>query len=443
MRKLISLFLVLVMFLMLTPTALAAPLVITPNTGEAWGTATSLTPFIEHTFVISNPDASPTNANFNFGSPGDFLIDVGTGYAPDATGVDLGSNSSIPVTVKVKPVNPAIGTYNDVLTISYSELGFPPDTLSFSYSIEAAPTPSTPTDSIELHYNTAGSSPISGTHNFFSQYVGYNPESLILYIFNKGTTDLSAATVSLGSNLYFEVVTGPSTASLTQSSHTSAIIRPRSGLGAGTYSTTVTVNASPAPSKQFTVYFSVNSTGGGISTSNYSNRTLIDYATGVRVSGISLHNSATLSVTQNSLHSAGLCGACDTIRNYMSNGQVLSIYNISMTRSHLGTVNVSLPVSSGYNGNRLTIAHCNGGILESVDVYASNGLVTGSFSSLSPFAVLSGQYINTGDNTSNSNGIGPPKTDDPISYKALGELVILLTAVTWFVVMRSKRKAKR
>lgn len=128
--------------------------------------------------------------------------------------------------------------------------------------------------------------------------------------------------------------------------------------------------------------------------------TLRDEATGVTLTGW-FTPGTTLNVTKNALHAQGSCAARDEIR---AAGNREALYDVSITGSHNGNVELALPVPSGYNGQHMQVWHCKVDQVEKMTLTAKDGYVTGIFSSLSPFAVFAirsgGQTApQTGDNS--------------------------------------------
>ncbi len=127
----------------------------------------------------------------------------------------------------------------------------------------------------------------------------------------------------------------------------------------------------------------------------YSARTLTDPATGITVAGI-IHDSAALTVKDNVLHFAGACAACDAIRQHMTDGSLMVLFgkDISLSSGFAGTLTITFPVGSAYNGKTVTVLHCNSGMLETLTTTVKDGKATISVTSLSPFAVFvsRGQY---------------------------------------------------
>ncbi|MEY8494933.1 leucine-rich repeat domain-containing protein [Lachnospiraceae bacterium 29-91] len=122
---------------------------------------------------------------------------------------------------------------------------------------------------------------------------------------------------------------------------------------------------------------------------------------GVTLSGSGIHKNARLTVTPNNLHD-GKCAECDQIRQWQEQGRVIAIYDVSLSYGFRGTVTLTFPVSSEYNGKTLTVAHCLKDKLESHDVVVSNGKIKVTVDSLSPFAIL--------DNSKDESGKDNPDT---------------------------------
>lgn len=117
-------------------------------------------------------------------------------------------------------------------------------------------------------------------------------------------------------------------------------------------------------------------------------RTLTDPATGVSVSGL-LTDDAELKVTKGGLHPVETCTACDEMREREALGTPLAEFDVSLSKGFgKGDMEVSIPVGSAYDGRTVSLLHCAGSSLESVEAKVSGGTATGTFASLSPFAVV-------------------------------------------------------
>ena len=147
----------------------------------------------------------------------------------------------------------------------------------------------------------------------------------------------------------------------------------------GTKVTTVTVFTAAA-----TIYAQWTEKPGPAPGPTYEYRTLRDEATGATLTGW-FTPGTTLNVTKNALHAKGTCVACDEIRAV---GNRVALYDVTITGSHNGNVELALPVPSGYNGQQMQVWHCKVDQVEKMTLTAKDGYVTGTFSSLSPFAVF-------------------------------------------------------
>ncbi len=121
--------------------------------------------------------------------------------------------------------------------------------------------------------------------------------------------------------------------------------------------------------------------------SSYPWQTLIDKASGVRVSG-SFTSDAKLEVKEMLLHPAGTCDVCDNIRERQENGELIVLFDIALkSGSYTSDLTVEIPVGEGYNGQTVIILHCKDKVLDSRTLTVENGMAKGTFTSLSPFAV--------------------------------------------------------
>ncbi len=131
---------------------------------------------------------------------------------------------------------------------------------------------------------------------------------------------------------------------------------------------------------------------------------------GVTLSGSGIHKNARLTVTPNNLHD-GKCAECDQIRQWQEQGRVIAIYDVSLSYGFRGTVTLTFPVSSEYNGKTLTVAHCLKDKLESHDVVVSNGKIKVTVDSLSPFAILDNSKDESGKDNPDTGTIWTNQTD--------------------------------
>jgi len=142
------------------------------------------------------------------------------------------------------------GTYTATVTVS----GGNSITASFdvSFTVNAA----APTYSIAL-------SP-SGTQTFTAATVGYGAQSAkTITVSNTGTGATGALTVALsGANASSFELNKTSIADIAVSGSDTFTVVPKTGLSAGTYTATVTVNGSNSISASFDVSFTVNPSGG-------------------------------------------------------------------------------------------------------------------------------------------------------------------------------------
>ena len=150
----------------------------------------------------------------------------------------------------------------------------------------------------------------------------------------------------------------------------------------------------------------------------YTYRTLIDQPTGITVKG-RMTQATRLAVKDQILHT-GTCDACDEIRSRQAEGRILIYADIALSGGYSGDQEVSLPVDPQYNGRTVTILHCNYGVLEQVVVTVQNGMATGKFSKLSPYAVMIGERIGVPDQIL----VAPPKTGD--NNTPFGFLLVLM-----------------
>ncbi len=170
-------------------------------------------------------------------------------------------------------------------------------------------------------------------------------------------------------------------------------------------SVTISGNSFTMPAENVTVKAIFEKDRGGSSeegspsTPTYGSNTLSD--NGITLSGSEIHKDARLTVTPDKLHD-GQCAECDRIRQWQEQGRVIAVYDVSLSQGFRGTVTLTFPVSSAYNGKTLTVAHCLKDKLDICDVAVSDGKVTVTADGLSPFAIL--------DNSEDEPGEDNPDT---------------------------------
>lgn len=121
----------------------------------------------------------------------------------------------------------------------------------------------------------------------------------------------------------------------------------------------------------------------------YSYRTITDIPTGITVSGY-LSPDAALTVNNINLHPAGTCSACDAIRSRMKDQNYLMTLSkdIALSHSFTGTLNLTVPMGTQYNGKTVTMLCCKAGLLETLTSMVANGSASFTVTSLSMFALF-------------------------------------------------------
>lgn len=278
---------------------------------------------------------------------------------------------------------------------------------------------------VRVRIQVTGAEIIPGSHAFAAASVGYGAQAAREFtVTNTGTTTITGLSAALG-GADFEISAALSADSLKAGESATASVRPRTGLPAGSHTDTLTVTGSGGISLTVDLSFAVSAGGPGGSDPTYLYRTLTDPATGITVSGSGIHRAAGLSVTPMELHAAGSCAACDAIRAAQAQGQLILGYDISLTLPAAGTLTVSIPVGSQYNGQTVTILHCKGGALETLTATVSGGVATFTASSLSPFAVT-GRVLS-------------PKTGDAASPAGWAAMLGLAALCAGHLIARRRR----
>ena len=158
----------------------------------------------------------------------------------------------------------------------------------------------------------------------------------------------------------------------------------------------------------------------------YINRSLTN-SSGVAISGTDIHRSAGLTVRnldENALPPA--------LREAASGGRMILGYDVSLSRGFRGSIDLSFPVGSAYEGQLVTILHYVNGKVETYTAVVTSGMATVTVNSLSPFVVLA-----TGVTTPDAVVADPPKTGGVGSVQGL---VMVLVALGGLAILK-RRKA--
>ena len=158
----------------------------------------------------------------------------------------------------------------------------------------------------------------------------------------------------------------------------------------------------------------------------YIRRTLTS-SSGTTLSGTDIHRSAGLTVRnldENVLPSA--------LREAASGGRMILGYDVSLSRGFRGSIDLSFPVGSAYEGQLVTILHYVNGKVETYTAVVTSGMATVTVNSLSPFVVLA-----TGVTTPDAVVADPPKTGGAGSAQGLVMVLVALGGIA----MLKRRKA--
>lgn len=161
---------------------------------------------------------------------------------------------------------------------------------------------------------------------------------------------------------------------------------------------------------------------GGQDADTFSRRTLTDKATGISLTG-SFTSGAVLTVTENHLHTEQSgCAACADIRARLKAGDVLALYNITLSGGYRGEISITFPVGDTYNGQTLTVLHCSRRETEEKALTVKDGKAAGLFTNLSPFALLKpedgGGILTTPKQAGTAPGITSTTTQRPAGTAA-------------------------
>ncbi|MDR0851075.1 MAG: hypothetical protein LBN36_01135, partial [Clostridiales Family XIII bacterium] len=116
----------------------------------------------------------------------------------------------------------------------------------------------------------------------------------------------------------------------------------------------------------------------------YESATLVaSGVSGVTVSG-SFTAGSTLAATVPAVAGTG----CDALTIADNDGKLIALYDLTLTGGYQGDLTVSFPVDPAYNGKDVVIIHHTAEGDEQVTATVTDGKVSGTFSSLSPFGVV-------------------------------------------------------
>jgi len=209
-----------------------------------------------------------------------------------------------------------------------------------------------------------------------------------------------------------------------------ASVSPASGVAQDfTNPVIYTATAEDGTTETYTVTVTLAQAGSS-SQPSYIPRTLTDSATGITLTGNSIHRMARLTVFPLALHPDD--PACDAIRKAQAAGQLIIGCNISLTPAANGSVTLSIPVGSRYDGRTVTILHCADGRLESIDAVVQGGRATFTVTTLSPFAVTRSVLI---PETTVTN---PPKTGDAAGMWGFAVAGLAIICAGFVVIKRRK-----
>ena len=198
------------------------------------------------------------------------------------------------------------------------------------------------------------------------------------------------------------------------------------GISLASESSETTTFTMPANDVEVTAKWASNS--GDTSGPAITYQTLTHPGTGITAKGY-FGAGAKLTITKSALHAASTCPACDEIRAQQAAGNVLALYDISVSGGYSGSLEVSIPVASKHKGKSLKVLHCHSKTLEHQTIIAQNGYVTGTWSGLLPFAVL----------TPNNNA-GVPKTGDASNMGMWAVMLVALFGFAWLAARQLARK---
>ena len=116
------------------------------------------------------------------------------------------------------------------------------------------------------------------------------------------------------------------------------------------------------------------------------------------------------------------------LKTAVAGGRMLLGYDISLTGSFRGSIEISFPVGTAYEGQVVTILHYVNGRVETYTAVVENGLATITVNSLSPFVILA-----TGDTLS------PPNTGDATPLAGVGLMLMGLAGIS----LIKKRKLRK
>ncbi len=183
---------------------------------------------------------------------------------------------------------------------------------------------------------------------------------------------------------------------------------------------------------------------------------LIDNNTDVFVEG-NFESGSKLMVVEDPAVLHTNCKACEEIKRYEKMGKLVELYDVSVTGTYEGNVGVSFPVPVGYYNKKVKVIHCNDGVCEERTILAENGRAFGTYSGLSPFAVV--EYEDENIAISQAGSVNNPNTAEAtekefleysVTTKAkeassmiIWPIILVVGAAIAIILLINNRKKKR
>ncbi|MFZ7131375.1 MAG: InlB B-repeat-containing protein [Eubacteriales bacterium] len=171
-----------------------------------------------------------------------------------------------------------------------------------------------------------------------------------------------------------------------------------------------------------------------VTPSGYLQRTLTDITTGISVSGM-IHEDAVLTVSELFFSSDS---GCDAIRQRINDNDFVLLLgkDITLSQDFIGSLTITIPVGSDYNGKSITVMHCVKGKSEDYIVTVREGKAIFDVTDLSPFAV----FVAKDEKPENDGRENIPQTGDTSHPLLWLMLAVLTVAITIVLLIWAKRR---
>ena len=143
--------------------------------------------------------------------------------------------------------------------------------------------------------------------------------------------------------------------------------------------------------------------------SDYTYRTLVHSPTGITVSGY-FKSEEILNVTE--ACDSGHCAVCQELSSKKSSSNLHALHNINVEGGYKGDLEIMIPIGTEHNGKKFTLLHCADGVRDERVFTGSDGVLKGTFSSLSPFGIEIATTVTPDDSKDGTKIVTPSATGE-------------------------------